>query len=564
MKRAIALGVILLVHFALLAPWVHSDMGSFDATHFYFPTARAFLEQGWSFLGDERSIHAPILSWLWPLAWGLSPDAMRVGHAVMSGFTLLMVFRAAAILHSPAAGLWAAALFALSPLLRPWLSAPITEAPTLFLCALWIWSVAQAWQGRRLRWILVGGAALGTAALFRATVFSAIVAIVVVAGIAWFRARGVARRTAGRIAVAYLLALVPAALLIGKNLLLFHFGFFATGGGNALYLGVNPLTGGYDPSYMALGYDVGAIARDQSHLTLEAERLLGGVAHLIYAQTDVAVLARRFLEKSAAFVFVTSAEQDALLQRSWRIATLVLALAGLLFARARPVAWALGAMLAYQFVVHVPALYTHRYSVGALDLWLTIAAGVGIACILEGRFRVAAAMGMTAVIATGCAMGFVAWRDLGRPMPDVEAAPRLTAWTVATDIRLDRGHPEAELAIDARQWFRDWNNHVLVMDARHDGAPWSPDCTSLQVSFRRAGHADFSPSMAFRRHAGEGWHRYELGTLPLEMAAEGTLRLRWACATPFQIHNLHLVAALGPVDFRAQLLHEAPLLPAQR
>jgi hypothetical protein len=89
-----------------------------------------------------------------------------------------------------------------------------------------------------------------------------------------------------------------------------------------------------------------------------------------------AQLASIYAQKLAAFLFVTNAEGNALELRLWRIASLVLASSASCGLRDRWLRRLLVGIVAYQVAVHIPVLYNHRYSVGALDLWLTLLAGV--------------------------------------------------------------------------------------------------------------------------------------------------------------------------------------------
>jgi hypothetical protein len=51
--------------------------------------------------------------------------------------------------------------------------------------------------------------------------------------------------------------------------------------------------------------------------------------------------------------------------------------------------WVLATTIAYLVAVHIPVLYEHRYSVGALDLWLALLAGVGVMELVQRRDRTA-------------------------------------------------------------------------------------------------------------------------------------------------------------------------------
>ena len=104
----------------------------------------------------------------------------------------------------------------------------------------------------------------------------------------------------------------------------------------------------------------------------------------------------------------------------------------------------------------MPVLYNHRYSVGALDLWLTLLAGVGLAHLWQRRrAREIAATG--AALAVGIAAAGYQARNGGMPEPDVFAAPHVLLWE-------SRG-PVSEIDVTTAPGFSDWFNHVLVIDS---------------------------------------------------------------------------------------------------
>ncbi len=547
-------------HYWVLTRSLSAPIEEFDAVHLYLPLARELVGQGWSFFADPRSLQAPPLSFIYPALYGGSIERIKVGNLLLSGATLLLVFRSAALLHSRAAGLIAALLFAASPLLRPYLIAPHTEAPFLFFSALWFWGLAEWWINRRPAGLVLSAAGLCAAELTRAPIFYW--NVVLVAALAWLSIRPASSGRARPLLVAYAAALVVPAILIAKNLWLFDFPFYATGGGNALYQGNNPLTGGYDANTLGLGFDVGAITRSESFLNLEAERLLRGVANVILAEKSLSFLVQMHLQKLAAFVFVTSAEPDALLLRSWRIALLAMAALGIFAIRHNALRWALSGVFVVLVALHVPLLYTHRYSVGVMDLWLVIAAGIGLAGAVRAPV---VALAAAAIAGIGIAFGAWAYEHLGRPMPDVFAVGRLLVWRSAESVRLSNGAPVEQRVRDA-QWFRWWNNHVLVLDVETHPDAQGRDCRALLVSYARADGSGFSAPVTLQLVESRAVKRYQVGGAPLDLSAEGTLRLASNCpgGASMTIARPAIYAALGAIDYRERLLGETPLLPVER
>lgn len=562
---ALLLALALGIHYYTLAPYLGRTENDFDALHLYFPLARGLLEHGIGFFATEKSVQAPPLSFIYPALVGATLPALKAANALLSGITLLAVFRSGCLLHSRTAGLVGAFLFAASPLLRPHLASPITEPPYILLGSVWFWGLAEWVVHRRGAALAASAVGLCLAALTRATMFYWIVALVVACGVASCRARGDLRVVARAAFVAYAACLVPMALLAAKNWVLFGFGFYVTGAGNALYLGISPLTGGYDPNYLGLAFDVGAIARDQSFLTLEAERLLKGVAYLILGEKSVPFLAELHARKLAAFLFVTSAEPDALLLRSWRIVLLVAAVFALPWRTGGVLRWLLFAMLAYQVAILAPAVYTHRYSVGGIDLWLVMAAAIGIAELASKARRRLAAIAIAAA-AVGVVAGAAALRIAPAPMPDVFASAHVRAWEgPAREHRFNGGGDALDLQIVDASLIQWWMNHVLVLDVANLAA--SPGgCERLQVSFMPAGGARFGPAVTARLVGGEKSRRYQLGLSGLQMAPAGTLRLEMPCAggSRLRIDRIAVYGALGAIDYRARLLGESLPLPVER
>ena len=554
------LGLILAGHYGVLARSLSGPIEEFDAVHLYLPLGRELVAQGWAFFADPRSLQAPPLSFIYPMLYGGSIERIKVGNLLLSGATLLLVFRSGALLHSRAAGLIAALLFASSPLLRPYLVAPHSEAPFLFFSALWFWGFAEWWINRWPAALVLSAAGLCAAELTRAPIFYW--NIVLVAVLAWLSLRPRSSAPARPLLIAYAAALIVPAALALKNLLLFDFPFYATGGGNALYLGNNPLTGGYDPPYLGLGFDVGAIARHQSQLTLEAERLLRGVANVILAEKSFSFLAGMHLQKLAAFVFVTSAEPDAMLLRAWRIALLPVAALGLFAIKHRGLRWALAGVFVVMLAVHVPVLYAHRYSVSAMDVWLVIAAAVGVAAVAR---KPALAAATVAVAGVGIGLGAWAYEHAGRPMPDVFAVGRLLVWRSAESVRLSNGAP-VELRVRDAPWFRWWNNHVLVLDLELHPDSDGRECRALQVSYAPATGPGFSAPVAIKLVRSPNPRRYQVGGAPLDLSSEGTLQLAANCmgGASITITKPAIYAALGAIDYRERLLGETPLLPVER
>jgi hypothetical protein len=453
----VLLAAALAVHLHGLQPFLGATGQDFDAIHFYLPLAKRLAAEGWSFFLVEASVQAPPLAFAWPALLGADLETIKAANAFLSCVLLVLVYRTATLWHSQAAGILAAFAYAASPLFKPYLPTALTEPPFLFFMAVWIWGLSE-WRFRdRLAYLYVAGVALGLALLTRATLFYGLLLFL-----------PFLLRSRHALAAHAIAAALPLAFL-AKNLLVFGFPFYATGAGNALYLGTSPLFRGYDAGYLNLVFDVGAVTGTAAPLTLRSDALLMAAAKVLIASMDPRDLAAMYAQKLAAFLFVTNAETvgNVLGLRVWRIATLVLAAAGLAGLRDRWLAWLVGALLAYQIAVHVPVLYNHRYSVGALDLWLTLLAGVGVAHLLARRRAIEIAAAGLAIAGGTAAAAHHAWS--GRmPEPDVFAAEHVLVWesrTVPAEVDI-RGEPN----------YSPWFNHVLVIDGK--------GCRAHQIGMR--------------------------------------------------------------------------------
>lgn len=358
-----------------------SDPMMFDAQNVYLPYAHALLQEKFSFLLDIRSLHVAPMSYIYPAIFGADPNAIKIGNVVLSCLSVLIMFRLGMLLHSRPAGLAAAFLYAASSILTEYKPVILSEAPFLFLTAAWMLAVAEIVCGRKA-YIVPAGIACGLMILTRGTYIYFLYATIAIT--LYLSLRGGMQQTGRWLFLAHLLALLFPVAIIVKNWLAFGYPGLATGVGAALYFGSHPLTEGYEAPYLHLGYDIGAVTHELDYLSIEGDKLLKGVAILMLKQQPLAHLLAIYAKKMFAFVFVTKAIlPDTLWNfRSLRIAEVLLALPGLYYLRPRLMAWFLGGALSYQVLVHVPVLYNHRYSVGAVEIPLILLSTIGATQLL--------------------------------------------------------------------------------------------------------------------------------------------------------------------------------------
>jgi 4-amino-4-deoxy-L-arabinose transferase-like glycosyltransferase len=518
------LSALLVLNWVLLYPYIGSTGQDFDAVHTYLPMARQLLADGLGYFATEASIHMPPFAYIWPALFGAELGTVKTVNFLLSGATLVLVFRTGWLLHSELAGLAAAALFALCPTTKPFLAAALSEPPYFFLTALWIWSLAEVYVGGSRRLLIITAISLGLASITRGSLFYLLPVLVLF----FFLKR---ERDA---AIAHLAALAFPAIFIVKNAILFGFPFFATGSGNALYLGHHPVTGGFDPYYFGIGFDVGSVIQGPDHLSLASERLFTGIARMMVLQDDPAHLAWLYLHKLGAFLFVTNiaAEDHAVWLRAWRIFALIVGAVGFAAVGSSLLRWVLGLMLAYQVAVHLPVLYTMRYSVGALDLWLVLLAGIGIAAMIERRSL--AHFGKVALVTTA-GLGFGWWHFVRGPEPQLDLT-RSRSPLVWEMTRL-HGYGLIEAVVPASVQFPTWSNFAIAMDA-------ASGCASIRISYRRDGQQEYSPVVTHRLDDDGRVHHYRWGAnAPLEVIAPGRLRIEAPCMMEISRLAIHKLDA---------------------
>jgi hypothetical protein len=447
-----------------------------------------------------------------------------VANLLLSGATLALVWRTGCLLHSGLAGIAAAALFALCPTTKPFLATALSEPPFFFLVALWFWSLAEFYSSGRRSLLIITAISLGLASITRGSLFYLLPILFIFFAI----------RRERYVAIAHGAALTIPLLFIAKNLLLFGFAFFATGSGNALYLGNHPVTGGYDPYYLGLVFDTGSITRGPGPLELASERLMAGIARMMIFQADPAWLASLYAHKLAAFVFVSNAaiDGDVLLLRSWRILALILSVAGFRAIASPALRWVIALVLAYQLIVHIPVLYTHRYSVGALDLWLALLAGLGIAALVEHRSGGQIGLYALASVA-GLTVGWWMYRYGPEPQLEILKTRNSLVW----ETRGVRGVGRLEMTIPPSPLLDPVSNYAIVLDA-------ASGCANVTFSFRREGASEFGRSATHRLDTDGKVHRYQFGVVhPMQLQFPGRLRIETPCILEIQRIALHKVDA---------------------
>jgi len=510
---AMALGAL------LLEPRLASP-ASFDATHSYLPMARELLARGWAYLHEEASLAYAPVAFAWPALLGAHETLVRHANIGLYCLSILFAYLSVRAIPDERAGLIAAFLAAICPAVRPFIADALTEAPYIFLIAAWILCIARVARGGGIGWILAGGLSFALAVLARpAAMYFAPLALVV---LAWKRQ--------WRLAALHAVASLLVGLWVLRNAIVFGFPAVAAGAGGALYFGVNPLVDGFDPPYYGMQFDSGIAQDSLSHLSIHGDRTLRAIGTLELLDTPLSVLIPMFAHKALSFLFVSETayvSPDLPWLRAWRIAALVFAAIGFARHRRNAVVAIVGALVAYMVVVHIPLLYTHRYSVGALDFPLALLAATGISQAVRSAAGIAGGL-MVSALAVGA--GLVHATELrGSPMPD--RVPTELAWEQDVDQVAVVGRAEhVDLDIPSSAGGP-WDMTILELDLAFDPVPRAR-CETMLVRYRKLGQAAFDPWRVVRVpiQAGEFVQRYDIGaTAPLGLDGPGTIRIEPEC-----------------------------------
>lgn len=523
------LAIALALNWHLQAPYLGHTEEDWDAIHLYQPLARGLLENGVSFFAQEASLRAPPFSYAYQAMFGASLPPVRWANLVLSMLTLCLLFRCGRLLHSRLAGLAAALLFALCPLLKEFIVAPLTEGPFIFLCACWFWAMCEWFRGGARAFVGIAAVALTLAVLTRATLLYWVFIGIVAFGWLALRRRDDERRRARGAFAAHVIALVLPAAFTAKNLAVFGIAFIATGAGNALYQGNHPVTRGYDGPFLGLVTDIGQITRAPDHLELEPEKRLMKAARGLIRDSDPVALADLHAHKLAAFLFVTKAYPFASRLRSWRIALFILAAVGFAGMRDPWMRNLLAGILAYQVASYVPVLYTHRYSV-TIDPWLMLAAGVGIATLWSRRRPKEMILAAGAIV-IGVALGRYLARHMDPPEPDIFAGARMRVWQgEPRRIAFESDRPLIEIPMRDAPLFHPWNPNVLLIDVALTPAAGDSACAAVWLAYRPDKGGGTEEALV-RPLAPDGrLHRHQWGLVPIQLNAEGVLRMQLPCA----------------------------------
>jgi hypothetical protein len=330
-----------------------------------------------------------------------------------------------------------------------------------------------------------------------------------------------------------------------------------------LYFGNHLLTNGYDHPYLGLIYDDGGITQGIRNLSLDGDTLLKKAALVMIAERSPSQLIGLYSHKIVSFLFfakmnvldITSS------MRMLRFIEVLFAVAGLYFMRMRLVAIFLLACIIYQCVAHAPLLYTHRYSIGAIEIPLIILAATGLSGLFTLPFKKTGKKYALLVLGISCVLlvwiRFVAWSQ--RIELDISQLPHeqrlnmdetaLLSASIVNNIDNDNDQVKGEqISIQISGYQpRFWSNHILSIflrvnsDTRCDSAEilWSQNLVDVKKTNGWL--------VSIKKNNTYNW--YHTGTLhPLNIKGDGVLTIKSDCAKGIAIKQL-IISADNTVSY---------------
>jgi hypothetical protein len=290
-------------------------------------------------------------------------------------------------------------------------------------------------------------------------------------------------------------------------------------------------------------------------------------------------LAEMYAHKLFAFLFVANREwvEPAVYLRTYRILLLVFALATSRWAIKQPVLLCVWASLIFQTALHLPALFSYRYSVLALDVGLCLLAGLGLARMLVDRENAKLAV---------CAASFVCIASLGawhattyRNFPEINpyAVPHMVERQFPVESlpvsRLDgmsrlapgRYRVEAvpavmEIDLSGPDVVSSYAQRYLVIDAP-DVKPGAGagQCNDFLATYRleNSPAENFGPAKRFEwTTSGLAKRAIVGGYWKLGFRGPGVLRLSFSCplGSEVQIARMELVQPVVGLEYRTAYL----------
>lgn len=396
-----------------------------DAVNVYLPLARRLLSDPLAVFNESTAVMVAPGGYVYMALAGAKVRLIFIVNIAFAVTSVVLLFDLCRRLGGWYAGMGAALLYVFSPVLPAVSIPPLNEPPFLFFTLLWLWSMVWV-RDRPQRWwpVVLSGLALLASILTRAIYFYWLAFAFVGLTAAWiFTKAPDARRLFARLMMVHLIAGLGAGAYTAHNAIKFGVPMIATGSGTALYFGSNAARIGYEPPYFGMVHDEWMVT-DQvsSHLSPENDRRLGQAAKHMLRDLPLQDIVEMYAMKLGAVLFFSKATlpPDLLNGRIYRIVLLVLAGVGIWAQRRNPLAVMCFMVLGYVTAVHVPVMYNQRYSVGALEIPLTVLAGLGVGALFVRAAWPGRVMAALVLIVAGSLLGAWHQRFTGPLMPDLD------------------------------------------------------------------------------------------------------------------------------------------------
>ena len=264
----------------------------FDPQYTYLPAAKSLIEQGWSFFASPASYRVAPLTYLWPALWGADPSSIRIAHMGIWTACVCLLWHTCKNLAGATAAVISMVLLLLTPQLLLYFPSEMSEPLYLLGFFGWIHAMSALFLDNPHKHFYTWQAGIALAImLLTRPVFQLMAPAALVGCLAFIVLRQrIPLSLAPRLSDIYVrpvawslfIGLVPLALFIFKNGVIFDFWALGTGAGTGLYLGLHPLFQGTEPGFLGFDYDINAlilnIAPGKDHLDLEGDRIARAAA----------------------------------------------------------------------------------------------------------------------------------------------------------------------------------------------------------------------------------------------------------------------------------------------
>lgn len=361
--------------------YFRSPFFSPDAENYYLPFARKLIDIGPSFIFEKNSLVISPGTYIWPALFGGNATIIRPANLILGVFMILLIVDIGRLLYSKLTGLISGFLFAISPIVIVWIPSLLSEPPFIFFTLLFIWSMIKISQ-KQTSYIFLCAFSLSSSILIRPVwLYPSILLLLTAPMVFFFLIEVESKIVLKNILLTIALGLVLPVSFIFHNQINYQLPALATGSGNAIFLGTNIFTGGYEPPIINLNYNVGKFFPTEfnKYDFIEFDKKLISVSKEMLKQMPIKDFFYWAVSKLSWFSFFSPL--DASFKTSiLRMLEFSLSLTGFIWSiREKKFAiMTLGFAYILQTGQAIPALYNIRYSAGNLEPILILLTPIGL------------------------------------------------------------------------------------------------------------------------------------------------------------------------------------------